>query len=378
MAERISQDIPKQKDIAKSKTNNNISKGTTVAAVSSNFNPKVVSKASSTGRYSSGSPTLANNSRLSTSLTGDSSILLNHNIVDRYDVDWYNNFSRFGFVDPYNTVRHTKEYVFITRPDLNFVDNSTRGHGDIRNISPFFDDALDRYSDVAAQLQYSNSSNSCPFSQLLSNAINGPFELPNISAETIDTGKNIYGTAMSYRGTSQASDKDHQFSLEFKDSKFLEVYMFFKMYDEYERLKWMGQVKPKDIYINNRVLHDQVSIYKFIVAEDGMTLLYWATAIGCMPLSVPRETMTNLEGEIVFSVDWKAKFVYDMDPRILHNFNAISYNYRMNKGNKNLPLFNNTTMTAEGKWASCPCITTRENATTRRDKLNKYYFTWIQ
>src|SRR5699024_4748182 len=135
---------------------------------------------------------------------------------------------------------------------------------------------------------------------LLSNAVTSSLELPGISADYIDTAKNVYQTSISYRGTSFKSDQDFEFSLDFKDSKFLDVYMYFKMYDEYERLKWLGQVSPKLEYIKNKILHDQFSIYKFIVAEDGMTLLYFARVTGVYPTSVPREAMSNIEGEVTY------------------------------------------------------------------------------
>jgi len=170
------------------------------------------------------------------------------------------------------------------------------------------------------------------------------------------------------------SDRDFDFSLEFKDSKFLEVYMFFKMYDEYERLKWLGQVSPRDNYIRNRVLHDQVAIYKIITAEDGMTILYWARATGCMPLSVPRDSMSGLDGELTFSVNWKAQFVEDMNPNILIDFNKILKSY---KGNRELlPIYNRDIKQADGTWPTCPYIFTRKNAITQKEKFNKYYLVW--
>ena len=347
-----------------------------LSSYNSNFsNPKVNSNSMPiSNKYLPGSPTISNNSKLVKSMSDDSDILMNHAIVDRYNIDWYNKFNRFGYIDPFNSIKHSKEYIFITKPDLNFYDETGSIVQDITDVSTFFADAIDRYSDVADQLQYSKSSDKGPFIQLLSNAINGPLELPGISADTIDTAKNVYGTKISYRGTSESSDRDYDFSLEFKDSRYLEVYMLFKMWDEYERLKWLGQVKPKRKYIENRILHDQVSIYKFIVAEDGMSLLYWARAVGCMPLSVPRDSMSNLDGELTFSTNWKAQFVYDMDPRILIDFNKITNSYRKNR--KDLPIFNSDTMTTDGRWARCPYILTRANTSNRKEKFNKYYLGW--
>ena len=88
--------------------------------------------------------------------------------------------------------------------------------------------------------------------------------IPSISSESIETPVNMYGVGYSYRGSSEASDDNPTFSLEFKDTKYLDVYMYFKAYEEYETLKHHGVIKPSDYYIVNRILHEQFCIYKFI------------------------------------------------------------------------------------------------------------------
>lgn len=293
-------------------------------------------------------------------------LLLDNGISDIYRENWYSNYSRIGYVDPYNTHKKTKEYLFFTKPALNLSN--------VTATSSFFADAINRYSNIVQLLDYDQSRDSGPFVPLLTNAVNGSLELPSISADTIETARNVYGIGLSYRGTSMKSDADFEFSLDFRDSKFLDVYMWFKMYDEYERLKWMGEVSPRIYYIQNKILHDQFSIYKFIVAEDGMTLLYWARAMGVMPLSVPRESMANIEGELTFSVNFKAQFVSDMDPRILADFNNIGYGDRGSASN--LPLFNTSTKRFNGQWASGAYIHTR-NGSTDNLKRNKYYLMWF-
>ena len=369
-SQRISQDI-------RGRSNPNYNKSGTNAFSRKNLID--VKSSPTSNQYLPGSPTYSNNDRIRNMMADDSDIRLPYGIVDRFDVDWHNKFNRNGFLDPYNTIRKTKEYIFITKPDLHLYENSYyKINPDIENSSSFLSDALDRYREVAAQLQYSITGDSKgPFIQILSNSVNGPLELPSISATTIDTAKTVYGFSISYRGSSAGSDKDFDFSLDFKDNKYLEVYMLFKIYDEYERLKWVGQVSPNEEYIRNRVLHDQVSIYKFIVDADGMTLLYWARAMGCMPLSVPRDSMSNLEGELTLSVNWKAQYVYDMDPRILVDFNNITSSYRSRLSGNRLELFNMDTKTAEGKWAACPQILTRKSTTNRKERYNKYYLVWL-
>lgn len=298
-------------------------------------------------------------------------------VVNRLNADWYHKFSRTPIIDPFTTNTTTKEYLFFTKPDLHLFDTTGNINPELANKSTFFVDAIDRYPDVAKQLQYSVEGTKMLFSPLLSNAVNGHLELPGISANTIDGPSNVYGTHISYRGTSSESDEQFDFSLDFKDNKYLEVYMYFKMYDEYERMKWKGEVSPTSImYIYRKILHDQTSIYKFIVGEDGHTLLYWARLIGCMPLSVPRDTFTELpDGEITFSTNWKAQFVQDMDPIILTDFNRITKLAR--QGKTFLPYYNTTMKSPEARWAAAPGIYIRKDANTKYDKLNKYYLEWL-
>lgn len=300
-------------------------------------------------------------------------------VYNRFENRWDRTFSRIPIIDPYTTLTGTKEYLFFVKPDLHLYENGSPNK-ELVDHSPFFSDAIDRYPRVAAQLQYSKSSgiDGGPLSPLLSNAIAGPLDLPGISADSIDTPQNVYGTKIQYRGTSYSSDEGFDFSLTFKDDKYLEIYMYFKMYDEYERMKWKGQVTPtKNSYRLYKNLHDQTAIYKFIVADDGMSLVYWARVMGTYPVSVPRETFGRLEpGEIQYDVNWHGFRVDDMNPAILSDFNNITKGYRSANSRGMLPLFDQSTLKFNPDWALCPYIMQRNKTDTDLEKMNKYYLLW--
>ena len=167
-------------------------------------------------------------------------------IYNRDQIEWYTKFNRFGFIDPYNALLSTREYIFITKPDLHIFDGGepSKLNPEIANM-PIFKDALKRYNKVLQQLQYSTIGNISPFANLLTNSVTNNLDLPGISVSSdIETSENIYGTKMFYRKASFSSDEDFEFNLEFQDTKFLEVYMFFKLYDEYERKKYYGAITP--------------------------------------------------------------------------------------------------------------------------------------
>ena len=328
--------------------------------------------------YSNYSPTLYNSSILRSTMKESTfrDEMQSRGIVDRNRSNWDAYFSRIPLIDPYSIPKGTTEYLFFVKPDLHLLDNG-RINPELEKRSSLLTDAIDRYPHIVDQLQYSNSMNRAGgvLSPLLSNAVVSKLDMPSISADQITTPQNVYGTALEYRGSSFRSDEGYDFTLEFKDTKYLEIYMYFKMYDEYEKLKWLGQVTPTSLmYIYRKNLHDQTAIYKFIVGEDGMTLLYWARAMGVFPTSVPRDTFSDLQpGEIKHSVQFHAQFVRDMDPLILRDFNNINMPYIRN--NRNLPLYDIEYHRFDGTFAKCPYIGTR-TGNNSLNKLNKYYLLW--
>lgn len=281
-------------------------------------------------------------------------IMMANNFYNKSDIKIFQRFNRFGYLDPYNTLTGCREYIFFVKPDLHIFENknTSKLNSELSGMS-IFEDAFRRYRPVLKQLQGSVATDK-PFVNLLTNTVSSSLDLPGISADYIETGKNIYGSVMSYRQNSIKSDTDFEFTLEFKDTKYLDVYMFFKLYDEYERKKFNGEITPPDTnYILNRIIHDQMAVYKFIVGEDGESLIYWAKLTGVYPTSVPRDSFSELSpGDIKFSVSFKAAFVEDMNPDILIDFSrTVTFRNR-----STLPIYNTKYGIIEGEWSISPYI----------------------
>ena len=331
------------------------------------------------------SPTLQNNSSLSfnTDSSDIKKLMMANGIYDRYDMEWYRKFTRFGIIDPYNALTTTKEYIFITKPDLCLMNTNTGLISTILANNPFFIDAINRYNPVARQLQSSISFSDGPFMTILSNSITSALDLPGISADSIETASNIMGTKITYRGTSYKSDEEFDFNLEFEDTKYIDVYMLFKMYDEYEKLKWSGALDfsraESDRWLNYilcKVLHDQVSMYKFVVAEDGYRIVYWARIVGCYPTSIPRDAFSDMNNSDVqrLTVGWRGQFVRDMDPIIISQFNQLVSN-KVN-GREDLPLYDLSAHAMDGRWASTPYVDIRNVADSKRGPRKEYFLRW--
>lgn len=312
-----------------------------------------------------------------------SKLIKSNAIYDRFENSWYNKFSRFGIIDPYNALTTTKEYIFFTKPDLCLMNDD----GSISNVlsfSPFFVDAISRYNPIAKQLQSSISKGDPPFMTVLSNSITSSLDLPGLSSDMVEGPSNVVGTKISYRGTSLKSDESHDFNIEFEDTKYLDVYMLFKMYDEYEKLKWGGFLDFTKAsssrwtnYILDKVLHDQISIYKFVVGEDGYRIVYYARITGCSPTSVPRDAFSDMNNNEPqkLTVGWRGHFVRDMDPTIIAQFNSLVKS-KVQSSTRDLPLYNTNIHAMEGDWAVTPYIDTRIVNDSKHGSHREYYLRW--
>ena len=305
----------------------------------------------------------------------------------------YSAFTRTRAIDPYNTLFSTREYVFFTKPDLALVNTNSDSSISpvIKMNQPFFMDAISRYLPVVHQLQASATSiNSSPFMHILTNTLTSTLDIPGSSAETIETSGNVMGTTIKYRGTSYKSDENHSFTLEFEETKHLDVYMLFKIYDEYEKAKWDGGLdfaledRWKE-YIMNKVLHDQFSIYKFVVADDGTRLIYWAKLTGCFPTSLPRDAFSDMSVENSsnepkkISVNFTAQFVREFDPIILDQFNNLVGIDSYNSHKIGYVPITNTDGSVNGSWVGLPFIDTVTGFSRKRIPYDhgEYYLKWM-
>lgn len=355
------------------------------------------------------------------------SILKSNLVYNRQDLSWYEKFNRFGFLDPYNNLSQSREYLFFTKPDCHIFSPGTDSLQPALQNNTFFIDTVNRYPHVLQQLQSSCGSSSTvsqrnnitrnPFMVLLSNSVKNTIDLQPLTAVEMDGPQNMYGTSISYRKDAWGGDENVEFSLEFEDSKYLEVYMLARAYEEYERYKTTGLIYPPNIekvnevgearhncnkYISNKELHDVFGIYRIIVGEDFETIIYWAYICGAYMNSVPRDAFNDLKnGEgLRFTIDFKAFCVIDMDPLILANFNKLITNAYGNEAafatriftygrETELSLQNlqkETNASINGDWARYPMIAKVNNssvpysvwnASTSADMQYQYKLHWF-
>lgn len=320
-----------------------------------------------------------------------------YGIMNVSDTDLFYKFKRYNVIDPYNHMGLTREYVFFTKPNLQIfiTNNSSENSGNLReyllNQSIFLDAYYNR--PLVLMELHRDYYPANPFNTLLSNSVSANIDLPDIStANDYETGKTVLGSSIFYRGNSWESDENFEFSVEFTDSRKLEVYMWFKLFDEYERLKHLGRIyQNQDAagdpakYIFDKKIHDQFSIYKFIVSEDGESIIHYSKFTGVYPKSVPRASFGDMpaDGIFKFTVNFKAAFVEDMNPVILNEFNTLSKTMESSTQDMVEAGFIPEYDGWSGDWMYRPIIVSKKaNPSTangelgRFEKTNRYKLKW--
>ena len=165
--------------------------------------------------YNYKSDFLKNN--LDLDLTDDmiSKIMHANKIFKQSDMKIYDGFNRYGFLDPYNVLGSTREYIFITKPDLHLFTEGTDTLNPQLADYPFFKEARSMYKNVMLQLQKSAAGSYGPFINLISNMVTDSVELQQINADVVSTSSNYQGIKLDYRWDSYMSDNSTDFTLDF-------------------------------------------------------------------------------------------------------------------------------------------------------------------
>jgi hypothetical protein len=323
-------------------------------------------------------------------------VLAANKIFPKEKLDYYNKVSRFGYIPVFETESVSKEYLFFTKPDLNLFGNdagTTYNYDSELNNTlatiPFFQEMNVRNKEALRQLQYSvrDSNGSLnPFMYSLTNAVTSKLDLPGISADSKESTSNIMGTSIQYRSHSLKSDNGYDFTLSFTDNAYLDIYYMLKAYDEYMRLLKTGDgIRPIKKYILNKIISEQFSIYKFLVGEDGETILYYAKLTGCYFTDVPRSDLSDPGPDgFKYSVSFHAQFVEDSNPMIINEFNRISPGGRSTNYVSAYDFDNNVVDNSWVKWPKIvtvygdPSLPDYDKQVKRRGTTYDYRLKWIK
>lgn len=299
----------------------------------------------------------------------------------------YTSTYRFGLLNPYGAISTGREFLFFTKPDLNILGRSKDSYeslvatdlNDDLKGNPFWEDLFKfRYRTITLlenSYQDARYNGKDPFNHLLQNQCSSNLEISALEASTIDTPTNMHGVGYGYRGSSESSDDNPSFSLEFKDTRWLDVFTYFKAYEEYETLKHHGQVRPLKKYALNKILHDQIAIYKFIVDEDMETIIYYGKMYGVYPVSLPRDVFSNptFDGGLSYNISFKAAFYEDMKPDIISDFNYLSRDWFKSRP-VSIPIYNRAAGNIDGRAAEAAYVLVDQDSPRARSSPNGYIY----
>ena len=356
------------------------------------------------------------------------------------DMKFNDSFYRYPRNDPYNYVDGAREYLFFTKPDLPLVHDGNASGVDsfltapAKNI-PYFTDLAESpgyRKSVFCNLSYSGTkrSDGCPFMRILSNRKVSNMDIPDLQVEELETAVNMYGTKILYPKSSSSSDEGVDFNIEFQDTRFCEIYHLFKVWDYYRTLKWYGVVSPasflqeygenktyrgvfdsamhalgRDImesthsysgaegdyvnYLFYKVLHDHIRVFKFLIDNDGETVLYAASAIGCYPKTIQRSAFSEIpeRGPLNINIGFKVSgWFEDNITNVVQDFNAIvgSWKTKQECYDNEWPIYDPTIGFVSQELVDVPFIvkvspvSASEGNPGRNTEFARYLFKWAR
>jgi hypothetical protein len=238
----------------------------------------------------------------------------------------FKRFNRFKIAFPDDQLGKTFSHVFFTRPSLNLLTTK----GDALN-SQFANDPLFGYlyknNKSLIQALTTHLSSTHDFHPFLSNAASS-FELTDEYIKTIEIGETFTGWKVQYGRHNIESNTAGQFAVHYTDDAYFNIYKTHKAWTEYISRVYRGAASPDRENIKKKILDYAASVYYFICAADGETILFWSKYYGVFPLNAPASAGSWNKGNEVKLPDFNINYAYaikeDVNPITLAEFNMNS------------------------------------------------------
>ena len=244
-------------------------------------------------------------------------------------MDWFYNFNRFRMLTPSSVLANSKGYVFFTRPDLNLRSSS----GLASEIGLLINSVATYHAGIMASLEKAPSGGGASFDNghqlipLLCNRCTG-LDINDETLETKEIGETYTGWKLNYGMNNIKSKSVNTVTTSFIDDEQLSIYLLFKLWTEYISNVSRGIIAPKDEYARSLQLDYANSIYYFLCAEDGESIIFWTKYTGCIPTNSPSSNFTDSFDSAIrqpkYSITWQYAFKKDYDPYSLAEFNRIA------------------------------------------------------
>lgn len=234
---------------------------------------------------------------------------------------------------PGTTLSKAFPRVFFTRPDIHL--RSTRRDSDNNIINPGAIDIrdpwfmqMDKNDPIILDLLTKNYTRKHDFNPFLSNATRS-FDLSDEKLETMEHGETFTGWKVKYGRHTIGSQTSGSFNITYNETNRLEVYKMHKAWIDYISKVYRGEFQPNEKNMRDMILDYACSVYYFLCAEDGETVIFWSKYTGVFPTTIPSGQFDWSENEIVknpkCTIEYEYAWKENMNPVILTDFNKNSY-----------------------------------------------------
>ena len=235
--------------------------------------------------------------------------------------DWFDSFNRYRLIHPDSVLGNTKGYVFFTRPDLNITSDITASE-----VGMLFYNMATQHAGIVGEL-LKDTWPGHQFNTLLSNRCTG-IDIQDETLKVKEVSETLTGWKLNYAGNLIESKSANTVTTSFIDDEQLSVYLIFKLWCEYISAVSRGSISPKATYKRTKILDYAISIYYFLTAQDGESLVFWTKYTGCIPTSIPSSNFSDSIDTPIrmpkYSIQWQYAFKKDYDPFSLAEFNHLT------------------------------------------------------
>lgn len=243
------------------------------------------------------------------------------NIINSF----FTKFNRFNISYPDLTLDKTFAYVFITRPDLNILADTSKKsplHSQVQNDPTCY--YINNTRPEILQSLTKNLSSMHDFNTFLCNHASS-FEVSDEFIKTGEMGETFTGYKIAFGKNNIESKTAGSFSIQYTDDRELNIYKMHKLWIDYISKVYRGEWKPKQEYRANKVLDYATSVYYILCGADGETILFWSKYYGVFPTNTPSSTLSWSKGSSLknpeYGITYQYSFKEDFNPLSLAEFN---------------------------------------------------------
>lgn len=282
----------------------------------------------------------------------------------------FEKFNRWNVNFPDYHLNKTFSKVFFTRPDLNIL-TSLDTLTDQANSDQLY---LYTYKNNPKIIQYLTKY-ATPFHQFntfLSNNSQS-FEVSDEYIKTVEAGETFTGHQIIYGKNDLESKGSGEIGSKYTDDYNIDIFKMHKIWIDYISKVYRGEFSPKSIYKQRKVLDYAVSVYYFLLANDGETILFWTKYTGVFPTNTSSSIFSwDSESTVKkpeLSIKYSYSFKNDLDPAHLAEFNTLSINSYSNTA----PVYDENTLSSGTTWVQAPFVDTSKKANGNTVYKLKWY-----